>query len=48
MVLEKAAAGAKYDYRFEVVDSTDSRFAALKKACNVKVAANSQKTYAYI
>lgn len=48
MVLEKAGAGKKYDYIFTIVAQGDAQFPALKAACNVKVAANSKKTYGYI
>lgn len=48
LVFGAAPPGARYDYNFEVISHTDSRFASFEAACNTKVAANSKKRFGYI
>lgn len=47
VAITAAAPGASYDYDFEVIAPTDSRFVSLESACNVKVPGNSKKKYGY-
>ncbi len=48
LVFASAPTGARYDYSFEVISPTDSRFASFEVACNTRVATNSKKRFGYL